>query len=42
VIGFDLALSSYDEQGNDVLRLAWTGRSGQEHDPGAFGKLLLV
>ena len=42
VIGFDLALSSYDEQGNDVLRLSWTGRSGQERDPGAFGKLLLV
>jgi len=40
VVGFDLALNSYDEEGNDVLRLTWTGRSGQERDPGAFGKLL--
>jgi predicted aldo/keto reductase-like oxidoreductase len=42
VIGFDVALSSYDEEGKNRLQLSWTGRSGQERNPGAFGKLLLV
>ncbi len=42
VVGFDVGINSYDAQGNDVLRLTWTGRAGQERDPGAFGKLLLV
>jgi hypothetical protein len=40
VVGFDVALNSYDEEGNDVLRLTWTGRSGQRRNPGAFGRLL--
>jgi len=42
VVGFDLALTSYDEQGSNELRLAWTGRADQERNPGAFGKLLLI
>jgi hypothetical protein len=42
VVGFDVVLNSYDEEGGDVLRLSWTGRTGQERDPGAFGKLLLI
>jgi len=42
VIGFDLALNSHDEKGNDVLQLTWTGRSGQERNPGALGRLLLI
>jgi hypothetical protein len=37
-----VALSSYDEEGKNRLQLSWTGRSGQERNPGAFGKLLLV
>ncbi len=42
VIGFDLALNSYDEEGNEELSLSWTGRAGQRKDPAAFGKLLLI
>jgi hypothetical protein len=42
VIGFDLALSSYDAEGKEVLRLSWTGRGRQERNPGAFGRLLLA
>jgi len=42
VIGFDLAINSYDEHGHDVLRLTWTGRSGQERNPGTLGRLLIV
>jgi hypothetical protein len=42
VIGFDLALSSYDEEGEEVLRLSWTGRGRQERRPGNFGRLLIV
>jgi len=42
VIGFDVVVNSYDAEGSDVLRLAWTGRSNQERDPGAFGKLLMA
>lgn len=42
VIGFDVAVDSYDADGNDQLRLTWTGRSGQGKNPASFGKLLLV
>jgi len=42
VIGFDVALSSYDEKGENGLQLSWTGRSGQDRNPARFGKLLLV
>jgi predicted aldo/keto reductase-like oxidoreductase len=42
VIGFDVVLNSYDADGNDQLGLSWTGRSGQNRNPGSFGKLLLV
>jgi hypothetical protein len=42
VIGFDLAINSYDEHGHDVLRLTWTGRSGQERNPGTLGRLLII
>ncbi len=42
VIGFDIGINSHDEDGKDVLRLTWTGRSRQERNPGAFGTLLLV
>jgi hypothetical protein len=42
VVGFDLALSSYDADGNDQIALTWTGRAGQERNPGAFGRLLMV
>lgn len=42
VIGFDVGINSFDEEAKDVLRLTWTGRSGQEKNPGAFGRLLLV
>ncbi len=41
-IGFDIGINSYDEDGSDQLRLTWTGRSRQERNPGAFGKLVLV
>ncbi len=42
VIGFDLALTSYDAEGEEVLRLSWTGRGRQERRPGSFGRLLIV
>ena len=42
VIGFDIALISHDEEGRQTLRLAWTGRSGQEGNTAAFGRLLLA
>ena len=41
-IGLDVALISRDADGKETLRLSWTGRSGQEKNPGAFGKLVLV
>ncbi len=42
VIGFDLALTSHDADGNQVVRLSWTGRSRQERSAGTFGRLLLL
>ncbi len=42
VIGFDLVLLSHDGQGQQTLRLAWSGRSGQERDTATFGRLLLI
>jgi len=42
VIGFDLVMESYKEDGDRALRLSWTGRARQERNPGAFGRLLLV
>ncbi len=42
VMGFDAALVSHDEDGNETLRLSWTGRDRQERDTATFGRLLLV
>ena len=42
VMGFDLALVSHDSDGNQTLRLSWTGREGQERDTSMFGKLLIL
>jgi predicted aldo/keto reductase-like oxidoreductase len=42
VIGFDVAIDSYDAEGKEQIALAWTGRSGQRRNPGAFGRLLIV
>ncbi len=41
VIGFDLSLSSHDEEGERNLRLSWTGRGRQRRNPGAFGRLIM-
>ena len=41
-IGFDLVLTSHDEQHRQVVRLSWSGRGGQERNPSTFGKLLLA
>ena len=41
VIGFDLALTSHDEDGERNLRLSWTGRGRQRRNPGAFGRLVM-
>ncbi|MFO7956847.1 MAG: aldo/keto reductase [Candidatus Brocadiia bacterium] len=42
VIGFDMVMESYEEDGDRALRLSWTGRGRQERNPGSFGRLLLV
>ncbi len=42
VIGFDVVMESYTEDGDRRLRLSWTGRDRQERNPGAFGRLLLL
>jgi hypothetical protein len=42
LIGFDLVLSSFDEQDRSVARVSWSGRGGQERNAAAFGKLLLA
>jgi len=42
VVGFDVALACYDEKGNRVLYLNWTGRDGGDKDPSVFGTLLTV
>ncbi len=42
VIGFDIAMASYDADSKEVVRMAWTGRERQERDPAMFGRLLLV
>jgi hypothetical protein len=42
VIGFDVAINSYDSEGKEDVRLAWTGRTGQDRDAGGFGRLLLI
>jgi len=42
VIGFDIGLVSHDAKGNRVLYLNWTGRTGGQRDPSAFGTLLTV
>jgi hypothetical protein len=42
VIGFDMVMESYQEDGDRTLRLSWTGRGRQERNPGSFGRLLLV
>jgi predicted aldo/keto reductase-like oxidoreductase len=42
VIGFDVVQASYTEEGEDQVRVAWTGRERQERESAGFGKLLLV
>ena len=42
VLGFDMALVSHSAEGEQNLRLSWTGREGQERDTATFGKLLIV
>ena len=42
IIGFDMALMSYDSEGKQNLKLTWTGRERQDRDTAEFGRLLLV
>ncbi len=42
VLGFDIAMVSHDGDGREVLRLSWTGRSGQERSTAGLGRVVLI
>ncbi len=42
VMAFDAVLVSHDADGNEQVRLSWTGREQQERDTSTFGRLVLI